>query len=77
MKGYDQFFAAVKENVSKSLACFEISDEELNDYLKREEEQIEGAYEEYVNKEDAEHLTDDACFAATVASVSMCLEYCY
>ena len=77
MKSYELFYEAVKNDVSERLAGFELSEDELNDYLKKEESQIKGAYEEYITKEDAKHLTDEACFMSKVSTVSMCLEYCY
>ena len=78
MPTYEQFYQDVKEQVKNRLACFDLSDQELDDYLKKEESQIAGAYWDLTNPGDeAEGMTPEANYKASVSTVAMCLEYCY
>ena len=77
MKTYDQFYETVREKLKKYLARFDITDEELDEYLKKEKVEIESGYEDYQTKEGCEHLTDEAAFKSCVSAVAFCLEMCY
>jgi hypothetical protein len=78
MPSYEKFFQDVKEDLKKHLACYELTDQEFDDYLKKEEGQIQGAYEDMIeeNGEDAD-MTPEAHYKAAVSTISYCLEMCY
>lgn len=78
MPTYEKFFQDVKECVKNNLACYKLSDQELDDYLKKEEGQIRGAYDDMIeeNGEDAD-MTPEVHYKASVNTISYCLEMCY
>ena len=78
MPSYEQFLKDVKASLKKGLACYEISDQELDDYLKSEENQVLGEYKDLLaSDEENEGLSQDAIYKAAVSSIAYCLEMCY
>ena len=76
-KDYSAFYEAVKEGLELRLACYKLSDEEMEQYMREEERQIKGAYESYISDCCRGILKEDAFFKASVSSVAFCLEMCY
>ena len=76
-RSYEAFRALVREDVKKRLACFELSDEDIDKFLNAEEDQIKGAYQAYAEKDPDDMRSDEARFNGEASTVSMCLEYCY
>ena len=76
-----EFWDAVKKRLKINLACWKLDDNEIEDYMKQEEDQIKGAYKGY--SEDSlgcvrdGSMTNEASFQAEVCAVSYCLEMCY
>ena len=74
---YSEFRNGVKEQLKQRLSAWNLSDEDLEKYLAQEEEQIKGAYEDYVNPDLKYSMDDDSRFKSEISSIAMCLEYCY
>lgn len=75
--GYPEFREKVKEQMRTALSGWHLTDDEIEEYLKKEEQQIKDGYEEYLNPDPKDDRKDDARFASKVSTVAMCLEYCY
>ena len=78
---YQQFWDAVKEKLARNLACWELTEDQIEEYMDREENQIKGAYKNYAEDryESVRNRvrTEEACFKSSVSSVAYCLEMCY
>lgn len=74
---YEAFRRLVREEMKGRLSRFDISEQELDAYLEKEEEQIKGAYKGYLNPEENDTREDRVRFEVGASTVSMCLEYCY
>ena len=76
-RSYEDFRDAVKEQLKDRLSAWELSDEDLEKYVQKEEDQIKSAYEAYTKPRLNDDRTNEARFSSGVSTVSMCLEYCY
>ena len=76
-RSYEDFRAAVKEQLKERLSAWDLSAADLEEYVRKEEDQIKSAYEAYTKPRLNDDRTDEARFASGVSTVSMCLEYCY
>lgn len=74
---YSEFRELVKAELRKRLACFEPTDEDFENFLKAEEDQIKGEYRHYSEDPLPDGMTPEAFYKSCVASIAMCLEYCY
>lgn len=76
-KSYQDFWDAVKENLKKNLSCWKLGDDDVEQFMRSEENEIKGGYDRYRTGYLANGRTDEACFKSAVSTVAMCLEYCY
>ena len=76
MVSYAQFFDLVKKSLSRNLASYELTPEEIDQYMKTEEKQVQGAYKGY-SQGCPDGMTWEAHLKSSVSGVAMCLEYCY
>lgn len=74
---YEAFYNSVWKEVKKRLSCFELTDEEVDNYIQKEEDQIKSAYSGFLRKNANDARSDEARFVSAVNTVAMCLEYCY
>ena len=75
MKTFGEFWNAIKNDLMKSLACYDLTADEVEAYMQSEKEMIVGRYNQYCNGNS--YLKGDARFKADVSSASYCLEMCY
>ena len=76
-RSYSDFRNDVKKQLKTRLSAQELSDDELEDYVLKEEEQIKSAYEAYTKPRLNDNRDDEARYKSGVSTVSMCLEYCF
>lgn len=74
---YSEFRNDVKEGLRESLAVWKLTDEQLEAYVQKEEDQIKDAYGYYLKPKETDTRDEEARYASGVSTVSMCLEYCY
>lgn len=77
MKTYKEFRQDVKNGLAKYMRARELSDKELEDYLKSEEDQIEESYERYKKGYGRGELTEEAHYNSEVHGTVFSLDLCY
>ena len=76
-RSYQDFRDAVKKRLEINLACWKLSEEDIEQFMRREEDEIKGGFDRYANGFLSNGRTDNACFDSGVNAVATCLEYCY
>ena len=74
---YEKFRQLVKDKLRKNLAAWDLSEEDLEKYMQQEEEQIKGAYDDYLNPDEGDTRADDVRFDVGASTIAYCLEMCY
>ena len=72
---YEDFWTAVKKRLGTNLKAWELTDDQIENYMKQEENEIRNAFRSY--QKGCDSLTEDTCFKADVNGVAFCLEMCY
>lgn len=74
---YDDFRSIVKKELADLLAVWKLSDEQLEKYMRQEEDQIKGAYDGYLNPRDNDKRADEVRFNIDASTVAYCLYMCF
>jgi len=77
MIDYAAFRDEVKEQLSRSLAVWEISDADLEAYVTKEEDQIKNAFQEFLNPDPKDTRSTAVRFTTAASTVAFCLDLCY
>ena len=76
-RDYSDFRELVKQKLSKNLAVWKLTDQQLEEYLQQEEEQVKRAYEGYLHPRQNDDREDDVRFDIDASTIAYCLEMCY
>ena len=75
---YEDFWKAVKDDLRSSLSAWNLSDEQIEEFMRREEDEIQNGFHRYrENIWVSEGMTEDAKFKADVSAVGYCLYMLY
>ena len=74
---YSEFRNLVKQKLGKNLSAWNLSDQQLEDYLKQEEDQVKGAYEGFLHPRANDDREEDVRFIVGAGTIAHCLEMCY
>ena len=74
---YPIFRQGVKNELRRGLSAWNLSEEELENYMKQEEQQIQDAFQSCANPWHNDDRPYEVRFKAAISTVVICLEYCY
>ena len=77
MGEYSIFRQGVKDELRRWLSAWNLSEEELENYMRQEEQQIQDAFQSCANPLHNDNRPYEVRFKAEISTVSMCLAYCY